>query len=80
MGADSPARLYYAARNHLRLARQAAPDENGPAAMFRTGSIVTLNLAHAVRAPGGTLAARVAAVLRGTRDHLRGRYGPDPGP
>ena len=45
-------------------------------ACARGVSIVALNLAHAVTAQGGTMTSRVAAVLRGTRDHLRGRYGP----
>ena len=42
---------------------------------FRTTSVVALNVAHAVRAPGGTLGARLAAVARGTRDYVAGRFG-----
>ena len=70
IGAD-PRRLYYAARNHLRFAAR-----NDPRSFLRPSSIVALNLAHAVWAHGGSLPGRLAAVARGTRDHLAGRYGP----
>jgi hypothetical protein len=74
IGATSPRRLYFATRNHLRLARRVAPA--GPVHSFLRGvSIVILNLAHAVRTPGASLADRFRAVVRGTRDHLAGRYG-----
>lgn len=75
MGARSPTRLYFAARNHLRLARQAAP-AGRVFSMVRDASIVALNLAHAaVRAEGGTVVSRLGAVIRGTRDHAAGRLG-----
>ena len=77
MGAGTPRRLYYAARNHLRLAA-VIRDGGRIATAGQTASIVALNLAHAVRAPGANVAVRLAAVSRGIRDHLRGRYGPDP--
>jgi GT2 family glycosyltransferase/glycosyltransferase involved in cell wall biosynthesis len=72
-----PRRLYYAARNHLRFAGLAGAGRNGNpvAAFWRGSSIVALNLAHAIRACGGTLPGRVTAVVRGTRDHVVGRYG-----
>ena len=72
-----PRRLYYAARNHLRFAGIAGAGRNGnPVASFwRDSSIVALNVAHAIRARGGTLPGRVTAVVRGTRDHVAGRYG-----
>ena len=38
-------------------------------------AVVALNLAHAVKARGGSLPSRLAAVARGTRDHFAGRYG-----
>jgi GT2 family glycosyltransferase len=72
MGAQSPRRLYYAARNHLRLA-SLSPLGGRP---LRIASVIGLNLAHAFRAPGGTMYARLSAVLRGTRDHFTGHYGP----
>jgi GT2 family glycosyltransferase/glycosyltransferase involved in cell wall biosynthesis len=84
IGAD-PRRLYYAARNHLRFAARndfglrsgSAAELQGSDAALTPKSllIVALNLAHALRARGGTLPGRVAAVARGTRDHLAGRYG-----
>ena len=78
MGPRSPQRLYYAARNHLRFA-----EKNDPRGRFTRnvkrplGSffIIALNVAHAVRAGGGNLPVRLAAVVRGTRDHFAGRYG-----
>ena len=75
IGSRSTRRLYYVTRNHLRLASRVAPLP-APARMARGASIVVLNLAHAVTTHGGTMWSRVAAVLRGTRDHLWGRYGP----
>ncbi len=76
LGAASPRRFYFAARNHLRAAAN-RPASTKAAGLARGVAIVGYNLAHAVKAPGGTLAGRVGAVLRGTRDHLRRRYGPD---
>jgi len=74
MGADSPRRLYFAARNHLRLAGSTA-SRNGVPAALTAASVIALNLAHACRARGSTLFARVRAVVDGTRDHFAGRYG-----
>ncbi len=75
IGPESPRRLYFAARNHLRLARSIAPTAGFVISSWRVMYIVALNLAHAVRAPGATLPARLLAVLRGVRDHARGQYG-----
>ena len=66
---ESPERLYHAARNHLRLAQSVSPTGRG--GVFRTAAVVSFNLAHAVQARGGTLGARLGAVARGIRDHLR---------
>lgn len=77
MGADSPRRLYFAARNHLLLARRAAPQSGRFASLGRAVSIVMLNLAHAALSRGGPLLARLSAVARGTRDYVAGRFGPD---
>jgi GT2 family glycosyltransferase len=75
LGATSPRRFYYAARNHLRLARRASP-ASGRARSFGRGCvIVALNLAHAVVSRGGSLPARVGAAGRGTLDYLLGRFG-----
>lgn len=77
MGPDSPRRLYFAARNHLLMARRNDPAAGRPAFLWRASSIVMLNLAHAVRSTGGSLPARLAAVARGTRDYAVGRFGAD---
>jgi len=76
LGARSPKRFYYASRNHLRLARQADPSGGAFRALGRSCAIVALNLAHAVLSPGGSLTVRIAAVARGTRDYVTGRFGP----
>jgi GT2 family glycosyltransferase/glycosyltransferase involved in cell wall biosynthesis len=75
IGADSPLRLYYAARNHQLAAKRFG--NGGPLRGFlRVGSIAGLNVAYALTsgrvAPGSSL----RAVARGTLDHFRGRYGP----
>ena len=70
IGPHSPRRLYFAARNHLMLARNHA---NGDGPLTRGGRavfIAALNLAHAVKAPGGSLRARLGATLRGIRDYF----------
>lgn len=75
MDASSPQRLYFAARNHLRAAAQIDPAVGPVAALFRSVSIVLLNLLHAVGARGGSPLQRVAAVCWGVRDYFRGRFG-----
>lgn len=75
LGALSADRFYYAARNHLRLARSAGASGGAAARFWRPGHVVLLNVAHAARARGGTVFGRVAAVSRGVSDHWRGRYG-----
>ena len=73
----SASRLYYAARNHLLLAQDAAP-LTGLRAFARAAGIVLLNVAYALRAPGMPRLAALQAVARGTVDHLKGRYGNEP--
>lgn len=70
MGANSPRRLYFAARNHLLVARRSNPHTAYVPGMLRSSWIVALNLAHAATARGGTLPARLGAVIDGTRDYL----------
>jgi GT2 family glycosyltransferase/glycosyltransferase involved in cell wall biosynthesis len=70
----SPRRLYFAARNHLRLGAQ-TPARSSWHRSRRQCAIAAYNLAHAVTARGGALPTRLAAVTRGIADHLRGRYG-----
>jgi GT2 family glycosyltransferase/glycosyltransferase involved in cell wall biosynthesis len=79
IGARSPRRLYFAARNHLLFARRAAPEAGRLAHLARTSSIVLLNLAHAVTMGGDTLPARLTAVACGVRDYASGRFGAGPG-
>jgi GT2 family glycosyltransferase len=71
---QSPRRFYFAARNHLLLARR----HSSGGALLRTmrpWRIVVLNLAHALTAPGGGRMRRVAATLSGVADYLSGRFG-----
>jgi GT2 family glycosyltransferase/glycosyltransferase involved in cell wall biosynthesis len=75
LGATSPRRFYFAARNHLLLARRAEPSAGRFRSWSRTCSIVMLNLAHAVVSRGGSLPARLGAAASGTRDYLAGRFG-----
>ena len=77
MGANVPRRLYFAARNHLLLAWRNDPAAGRLASVRRGCSIVLLNLAHALRSKGGSLFARLGAVVRGTRDYAAGRLGAD---
>ena len=74
IGHDAPGRLYFAARNHLLLARRAG---NGSVFVFgvRAMPIVAFNVAHALRAEGGSLPARLKAVALGVRDYALGRFG-----
>jgi GT2 family glycosyltransferase len=74
IGQRSPRRLYFAARNHLLLARRAAPLPL-PLALPRALSIVALNLAHALRGTAAPRAAGLGQVWRGVGHHLAGRYG-----
>ena len=77
IGPQSPRRLYFAARNHLLMARTAGREDRALARGARSAWIAALNLGHAVKAGGGSVTARVGASLRGIRDHFRGSYGPD---
>ncbi len=75
IGAASSLRLYYAARNHLRLGRRHASSGGRIAARSREAAIVGLNAAHALRAPVGRIPERLAAVGRGVADYALGRFG-----
>lgn len=74
IGVRSTARLYFAARNHLLLARRTGSVTVVPFAV-RAAAIAALNVMHAMRSRGGTLPARLGAVLRGIRDYAIGRFG-----
>jgi GT2 family glycosyltransferase len=75
IGARSPRRLYFAARNHLRVAESAAPLP-APAAAARSAAIIGYNLLHALVTAPAPRVAGVSAVLRGAYHHYRRRYGP----
>jgi GT2 family glycosyltransferase len=75
IGQTSTRRLYFAARNHLLAAHRSAPESGVVASAFRSASIVSLNLMHAMGAPGASAPRRLAAVVRGTLDYASGRFG-----
>jgi GT2 family glycosyltransferase len=77
IGRTSPARLYFAARNHLRVAERAAPLALLPSAL-RAAALIGFNLAHALITAPAPRWAGVRAVMSGVADHVRGRYGPLP--
>jgi GT2 family glycosyltransferase/glycosyltransferase involved in cell wall biosynthesis len=71
IGATSPARHYYATRNHLRVA-QRAPG----ASALRSATVAGLSLAYSLSGRSGvSRRAGFGAAWRGLRDHLQGRYG-----
>ena len=74
IGRTSPHRLYYAARNHLRLA--AMTGETGGGRWLRGGVVVALNAAYALLSGETPRLRGLSAVARGTWHHLTGRYGP----
>ncbi len=74
IGARSPRRVYYGVRNHLRLAQQVAPF--GPVArLARSAVIVGLSATYVALSPEVPIGTGLLAMLRGTFDHARGRYG-----
>jgi GT2 family glycosyltransferase/glycosyltransferase involved in cell wall biosynthesis len=75
IGPAAPARLYYAARNHLRLASRTAGPAGRVARLGRAFLIVALNVAHAIRSRQGSLPSRLRAVATGTLDYVAGRFG-----
>ena len=74
IGRTSPIRLYYAARNHLRLA--AMTGKSGTGGWLRGGIVVALNAAYALLSGETPRLRGLIAVARGARDHFAGRYGP----
>jgi GT2 family glycosyltransferase len=76
VGRQSPARVYYGARNHLLLASR-LPQVPPPLRWLRTASIIALNLAYVLRQSDVPRLRAIRALTRGVRDHLTGRYGPD---
>lgn len=72
---SSPARLYFATRNHLLAAERGAPLANPLARAVRTAAILTFNLAHALLTAAGPVTVRLRAVRHGWRDHRRRALG-----
>ena len=76
IGRRSPRRIYFATRNHLRLAGSLEPRPIHRA--VRAAFIIGLNTAYVLTSPDAPLWSGVAALIRGSWHHLLGRYGPDP--
>jgi GT2 family glycosyltransferase len=76
IGRRSPKRLYFATRNHLKMAADASASPR-LTRLARGGWIVGLNAAYALTSADAPLVPGLAAVVRGAWHHLRGRYGPD---
>ena len=67
-------RFYFAARNHLLLARVHAA--GGPiAGLVRPVTVSALNIAHALTSTGGSRAGKLWATVWGITDYLAGRMG-----
>ena len=79
VGSDSLDRLYYAARNHLLLARRTASGANRLQAFGRAISILGLNVAYAVKFRGGSLPSRCrrSRVVRFHSGPIRAEIGTD---
>ena len=74
IGRQSPRRVYFATRNHLRLqSRLGVPGRRA----IGTATVIGLNAAHVIISPEVRLPAGLAAVARGAWHHFRGRYGSD---
>lgn len=75
IGSRSPARLYYAVRNHLLLAERAAPDARGLRHLLLLLSVLAVNARFAILKSGVPRTVAIRTFLMGVRDHLRRRYG-----
>jgi GT2 family glycosyltransferase/glycosyltransferase involved in cell wall biosynthesis len=74
IGRRSARRVYFATRNHLRLASRQG-DSRGRA--LRSALVLGLNAAYVLVSPEAPLLSGVSAMLRGAWHHARGRYGSD---
>ena len=74
IGRRSPRRVYFATRNHLRLAARAGDFAGRP---FRAALVLGLNAAYVVVSPEAPLVRGASAVVRGAWHHFSGRYGGD---
>lgn len=78
IGARSPRKLYFATRNHLRAAARTGDTRFPFHHTLRSGWIVVLNLAFALRPGGAPRLEGLRNVAVGAWHHLRGRYGDGP--
>ena len=74
IGRRSARRVYFATRNHLRLAAEAG-DAKGRS--LRAALVTGLNAAYVLVSPEVPLVRGTSAFVRGAWHHFRGRYGPD---
>jgi GT2 family glycosyltransferase/glycosyltransferase involved in cell wall biosynthesis len=74
IGRRSARRVYFATRNHLRLAARQG-DRRGRA--LRSALVLGLNAAYVLVSPEAPLLSGASAMLRGAWHHARGRYGTD---
>jgi GT2 family glycosyltransferase len=78
IGRRSPARIYYATRNHLRLVASDSSADGHLRRLVPVVSTLALNLTHALTTSEVRLSAGVRGFWRGVRDHFAGRYGAAP--
>jgi len=76
IGRRSPRRVYFATRNHLKLAAGVDP-ANAIVRTARASGIVGLNAAYVLTSADAPLVGGLAAVARGAWHHVIGRYGID---
>jgi GT2 family glycosyltransferase len=74
IGRRSARRVYFATRNHLRLAADRC-DSYGQ--VVRAALVFGLNAAYVLVSPETPLSSGTSALLRGAWHHARGRYGSD---
>ncbi len=72
LSSRAPERLYYGARNHLRLAASPHGASAGTGGQL---AVMVMNLASALKATPSRVPARLLAVAAGCRDFYRGRFG-----
>ena len=74
IGRRSARRVYFATRNHLRLAAQAGRPRGRS---LRAGLVVGVNAAYVLVSPEAPLIRGTSALVRGAWHHFTGRYGSD---
>ena len=74
IGRRSARRVYFAMRNHLRLAARAGRPRGRS---LRAGMVIGLNAAYVLVSAEAPLFRGASALVRGAWHHFTGRYGPD---